>query len=279
MNSSWLGVLKNRHKPSLKRLFIKHLRIDFIISPMLCVSLRPLFALLLAAPLCVALPLSAAAAEQDTVRAGVAKGQYKSLSVILAEVAATHKGRVVDVETKRGSAGELRYAVKLVDAKGNKQELLIDAATGRTVQQSRQDRSQALSMTDLARYLAQLKLPASQQVTDVEYERDNQGRGVYQIKLSGAQPASGRLVMNASTGKLIEPVNASEVPEAQVKRVEEVLSALVPKFSGRVLEIELEHDKNQRPYYEIELLQNSGSTLELKVDAITLQVLGQKLED
>ncbi len=237
--------------------------------------------LLWGASMCALVHGAAHAAEQDSVRAGVAAGQYRPLSAILNEVASTHKdkGRVVDVETKRGPTGELRYEIKLVDTQGNKQELLIDAASGRTVEHSREDRSQALSMTDLARQLMQLKLSPSQRISDVEFERDSQGRGVYQIKLSSGPLAGGRLTMNASTGKLIEPNSAATVADAQIKRVDEVLLAMARKFSGRVLEIELELDKHQRPFYEMELLQEGGATLELKVDAVNLQVLAQKLED
>ena len=55
--------------------------------------------------------------------------------------------------------------------------------------------------------------------------------------------------------------------------------ALVTRFPGLVLEVELEHDDTQASYYEIELLQGNGSTLTLKVDARSLQVLKQKVED
>ena len=43
----------------------------------------------------------------------------------------TRSGRVLDVETKRGRDGDLQYEIKLINARGEKQELLIDAATGR----------------------------------------------------------------------------------------------------------------------------------------------------
>ena len=63
------------------------------------------------------------------------------------------------------------------------------------------------------------------------------------------------------------------------QRIEDILTSLAPRFQGQVLEVELEHGKHHRPYYEIELLQGNGSTLELKIDAVTLELLSQKLED
>lgn len=219
------------------------------------------------------------AAEHDAVRAAVATGQYKPLSTILAEVAAAHAGRVVDVETKRGPKGELRYEIKLVDNQGLKQELLIDAASGQTVQRVAKDRSQALGMLELAQYLTKVAQQHASRITDVEFERDSQGRGVYEIKLSADQQGYRKLVMDAATGQVLPSAQAKPRNPAPLKRVDELLQALAPRFPGLVLEVELEHDDTQASYYEIELLQGNGSTLALKVDARSLQVLKQKVED
>lgn len=222
------------------------------------------------------------AAEQDAVRAAVATGKYKPLSEILSEVATRHAGRVVDVETKRGAQGELRYELKLVDSQGHKQEILIDAATGLTVGSHTKDRSQALELAPLARHLAALS-PAQRQgghITDVEFERDAQGRGVYQIKLSASQSGSSKLTMEAKSGQVLQPPGArNQKSSAAIKPLEEVLLHLAPRFDGLVLEVELEHDDTLQPYYEVELLQDNGSTLELKIDARNLRVLHQKVED
>ena len=225
------------------------------------------------------LGLPAQAAEHDAVRAGVATGKYKPLSTILNEVAASHAGRVVDVETKRGPKGELRYEIKLVDAKGGKQELLIDAATGQTVASHAKDRSQALGMAELGAYLAALSHKHSGRITDVEFERDGQGRGIYQIKLSADQAGYSKLTMDAASGQVLQAPGGKAKGGAAIKSIDELLQALAPRFTGLVLEVELEHDDSQQPYYEIELLQPNGSTLELKVDARTLRVLQQKVED
>ncbi|WP_313295685.1 PepSY domain-containing protein [Diaphorobacter sp.] len=222
------------------------------------------------------------AAEQDAVRAAVAKGKYKPLTEILNEVASRHTGRVVDVETTRGLQGELRYALKLVDSQGRKQELLIDAATGNTVSTHTQDRSQALGLASLARYLAAISTTQRQggHITDVEFERDAQGRGVYQIKLSAGPLGSSILTMDVNSGKIVRPPGAPHhKSDAAIKPLEEVLQHLSSRFNGLVLEVELEHDDALQPYYEVELLQSNGSTLELKVDARSLQVLKQKVED
>ena len=85
--------------------------------------------------------------------------------------------------------------------------------------------------------------------------------------------------MEAATGQVLPPAQAKARNPAPLKRADEVLQALAPRFTGQVLEVELEHDESQASYYEIELLQSNGSTLKLKVDARSLQVLQQKMED
>ena len=129
----------------------------------------------------VLLPLAAglahgAAQEQEAVRTGVASGQYQPLSAILSQVTARHGGRVLDIASKRGPFDELRYEIKLLDAQGHKQRLLVDAASGRTIEHRREDHAQAVSMTALAAYLAQLKLPAGQYISDVKFDRDSATR-------------------------------------------------------------------------------------------------------
>ncbi|MDD3018955.1 MAG: PepSY domain-containing protein [Comamonas sp.] len=220
-----------------------------------------------------------AAQEQEAVRTGVASGQYQPLSAILSQVTARHGGRVLDIASKRGPFDELRYEIKLLDAQGHKQRLLVDAASGRTIEHRREDHAQAVSMTALAAYLAQLKLPAGQYISDVKFDRDSAGQGVYQIHVNTSYTPSTRLVMGAATGQLLAQSPHHAIASDGIQRIEHILPGLAPRFQGQVLEIELEHGKHHRPYYEIELLQGNGSTLELKIDAVTLELLSQKLED
>ncbi len=72
-------------------------------------------------------------------------------------------------EYKRGPFDELRYEIKLLDAQGNKQRLLVDAAelAAPSSTAARTMPKQCL-MTALAAYLAQLKLPAGQYISDVK---------------------------------------------------------------------------------------------------------------
>ena len=101
----------------------------------------------------VLLPLAAglahgAAQEQEAVRTGVASGQYQPLSAILSQVTARHGGRVLDIASKRGPFDELRYEIKLLDAQGHKQRLLVDAASGRTIEHRREDHGRHAALRD-----------------------------------------------------------------------------------------------------------------------------------
>ena len=122
-------VCETLSKQSVKRLFMNGLSAAAIIVAMRIPTLAPLVR---TAALCLAVGLAVPgmAAEQDAVRKSVQSGQLKPLNTIIADVSRQYGGRVLDVETKRGRDGDLQYEIKLVNARGEKQELLIDAATG-----------------------------------------------------------------------------------------------------------------------------------------------------
>lgn len=58
-----------------------------------------------------------------------------------------------------------------------------------------------------------------------------------------------------------------------------MLSALSARYSGLVNDVELENGDTPSAYYELELLQESGAKLELRVDARTLAVRERGQDD
>ncbi|RRD56299.1 peptidase [Comamonadaceae bacterium OH2545_COT-014] len=225
------------------------------------------------------LPLPVRAAEQEVVRQGVMNGAYKPLTAIIAELGRQHPGRVVDVESKRGLQGDLRYEITLVDAAGRKHELLVDAATGRVISQDQDVLRQAANMGQLAAYLRRVEQQQGRRVVDVEYEVLDYGKSVYQLRLaSGQAVVAHRLLMDAQTGALLdEPGHRGAVPA--IRSMPDMLQALDGKFPGQVIEVELEDGGTHSAYYEIELMQDDGGKLELQIDARSLAVLKRKLED
>ena len=219
---------------------------------------------------------SAGAAEQDLVRDGVLSGQYKPLTAIVGELNKRYPGRVLEVETKRGPQGQLRYEITIADPAGRKQELLVDAATGQVLAQEHDQSGEALTLAKLADYLRRVEQQVGSRVIDAEFEVGPSGAH-YKLKLAKRGSTTQKVLMDARTGAL-QGAGAS-VPATDIQAMPQLLQGLSARFAGRVLEVELEQDDKQAPYYEIELAQDNGSTLELHVDARSGAVLRRKVED
>lgn len=235
---------------------------------------------LLAAALLAASGQAAHAGEQDRVRQGVASGAYKPLTAILADVARQHPGRVVDVESKRGVQGDLRYEITLIDASGGKRELLVDAATGRVV--AGHDAPLAVDMATLATHLRQIERQTQRRVTEAEYDTMREGRPIYQLRLNPAEGPSApqQMLIDARTGMPLAVPAAQPLTGGAIRSMPDMLQTLAVQFAGsHVVEVELEADSRKTPYYELELRQPDGQTLELRVDARTLAVLQRRLDD
>ncbi|ABM34326.1 PepSY domain-containing protein [Paracidovorax citrulli] len=218
------------------------------------------------------------AAEQDAARRGVLSGQLKPLNSIIADIGRQYGGRVIEVESKRGRKGELRYEITVIDARGEKHEVLVDAASGAVVAQEREWATQPVPLAQMARYIRQLEQKYGTRVVNAEFERDGQGKAVYEVKLSERPAGEMKLLLDVRTGEVLHPPVPAAAQVAP-KSMAVVLESLRPKFSGLVLEVELETDHRRRPYYSVELQQPNGFKLELEVDAATLEVTRQKVDD
>ena len=185
---------------------------------------------------CALHAMPALAGEQDQVRAGVSKGAYKPLAAIVADIQKRHPGRVLDVETKRGPQGELRYEITLADAQGRKQELLVDAATGQVLAQEAEHLDQAVNLAKLAAHLRRVEQQLGNRVVDAEYEVDH-GKPRYKLKLARAADATQKVLMDPQSGALLNRPDAKAA--AAIKLMPDVLQALAGQFSGLVLEVEL----------------------------------------
>ncbi|MFV0681313.1 MAG: PepSY domain-containing protein [Ottowia sp.] len=252
------------------KLRLPHPRLSNLALPRLC-----------AAALIVAFMIQAAskawADEQDQVRHAVSQGQYKPLTQIVTELSKRHPGRVLDVETKRGPQGALRYEITIADPQGHRQELLVDAATGQVIAQEAEQHDRALPMARLADYLKRVEQQLGSRVIDAEFEISH-GKAHYKIKLAQRSATTQKVLMDTATGALLgQPGSLST---HAVTSAPDMLRILAPQFGKLpVLEIELEQDVRQGIYYEIELAQEGGSTLELHVDAQSGAVLRRRVED
>lgn len=220
--------------------------------------------------------VQARGSDQEQARLGVISGAYRPLAAILDEVSAQHEARVVDVESRQGARGELQYEITLITRRdGQKRELLVDAATGRVLAQEQDFSRQAASLSALAAWLRPLE-QHDQRVVEAEFELSPQGLPAYQLQIAPAAQASQRMLLDARNGAVLERGNQSAA--GVIRPMHEMLETLSPRFSGLVREVELEHDTRNQPFYELELLQPDGNTLELKVHAHTLEVLQRKIK-
>ena len=100
-------------------------------------SLMPRWLLAALLPAMLALPLSAMArseADQDRARAALQAGEVAPLTTILARLAQTQPGQVLEVELERKD-GRWLYEIKLLQPGGGLRKLEVDARSGEVLQQ------------------------------------------------------------------------------------------------------------------------------------------------
>jgi hypothetical protein len=73
-------------------------------------------------------------------------------------------------------------------------------------------------------------------------------------------------------------ISRSLVQEGKILPLQQILAKINSNQSGRVLEVELEHERD-RYIYDIELLAEDGKVWEYEVDAASGEVIGKELED
>ena len=218
----------------------------------------------------------AQAAEQGAARQGVASGRYKPLNTLLAELVARDPGKVVHVEARRGPLGELRYDVTHVDPKGRTRQLLLDAATGQVLPRVPPGPQQAVPLATLAHHVRQVEQQTGARVIEAELKRDR-GQANYLLKPAPAAAGASRLRIDARSGEVVSTPDPASRTDG-VRAMADELQALSRRFDGLVLDVELEDDDG-RTYYEIELQQAGGAKLELHVDARSLAILKQSVDD
>ncbi|MBQ9579119.1 MAG: PepSY domain-containing protein [Ottowia sp.] len=212
--------------------------------------------------------------EQDSVRAAVAAGRYRPLADILAQVERTWPGaRVLDLDTKQDVQGQLYYEVKLLDRAGVKRTLLVDATTGRELDEG-STVQQAATMRELAAYLRRVEAENGLRVVEAELKLGIDGKAAYQLIQAPSVESAQRRLMDAASGDLLV-IPPQEGQKGALHTMPELLEALADRYEkAAVLEVELEGVSGSTVYYEIELRVDGGAhTLELQVDARTLRVL------
>ncbi|MDO4905559.1 MAG: PepSY domain-containing protein [Lautropia sp.] len=227
-------------------------------------------------PLCLfvlavgALPKGALAVEHEDVRRAVMAGRYKPLADILESVQKKYDARVLDVELEREPDGRHIYEVKMLDAKGRRQAIHIDAVTGQEVVQP-----ESPGIPPLADTLRKVLEVYPGRVIDVDLKRNAHLDGIYLVRVLQEDGDIRSVFVEASSGKLVTEIEYVK-SSANMKSLPDLLEDLQKNYPGTVLEAELKYDSNQQPYYEIDLLLSEGRLTEIWVDPASGRVLGEE---
>ncbi|MDO5103739.1 MAG: PepSY domain-containing protein [Lautropia sp.] len=227
-------------------------------------------------PFCVALlavslvPSGGAAADHEAVRRAVMAGRYKPLVDILEMVQKKYPGRVLDVELEREPGGRHVYEVKLLDDRNRRQELHIDAVTGKEVDVL--PKRQAMPLSAMLRKVLK-RYPG--RVIDVDLKDNVVGQqSLYQVRVLQEDGEIRSVFLDAEKGEMVSDIEHVK-PTAAMMSLPDLLDRLDRSHPGAVLEAELKYDLNQRPFYEVDLLLSDGRLTEIWVDSITGRVLSE----
>lgn len=229
--------------------------------------LFPFFVVLL---LICLVPGGGVAADHEAVRQAVMAGRYKPLVDILEMVQKKYPGRVLDVELEREPGGRHVYEVKLLDDRNRRQELHIDAVTGKEV-----DMLPTRAAMPLSAMLRKVLKRYPGRVIDVDL-KDNVGQqSLYQVRVLQEDGEIRSVFLDAEKGEMVSDIG-------HVKQIDglmplpDLLDQLARSHPGGVLEAELKYDRSQRPFYEVDLLLTDGRLTEVWVDAITGRVFSEE---
>lgn len=205
------------------------------------------------------LSLPTFAADHEEIRRAVDEGRAQPLSKILAAVQARHGGRVLDVDLDRRFDGLLVYEIELLDADQRQIEIHVDAGSGAILDHAARADSAFLPMAQLLR-AAVARHPGS--VLDVELEN-----GVYQVEIMRADGVHDYLVVDPLSGDIARDDQRASMMQ-HVLPMPEMLERVQALHPGTVIEVELEREPEGSHYYELDIEDEHGRMIELKVDAV-----------
>ncbi|MCV2216416.1 PepSY domain-containing protein [Thauera sp. Sel9] len=233
--------------------------------PSRCLSLFATM-LLLAAPI-------AAAVEQDMVRRAVEAGQLMPLKDILGRVQGRYPGKVLDVELDRDPSGRRIYEIKILQENGRRKEVHVDAVTGLVLDDRAAEIAVVMPLPQVLRAVLE-RYPGH--VLDVELDQNPGEPAVYEVRIAQAGGRQVELLVDARSGQIVPGSELRSGTLQWVKPLPDVLDLILALYRGVILEAELEFGKDDRPYYEVEVLLSDGRKIEVHVDALTGELLRQE---
>ena len=214
--------------------------------------------------------------EQHGVRQAVAAGHYRPLAEILSAVERQVPGRIVEVELEMDDVYGPVYEIEILDAAHHRREIKVHAQSGKLLKPGdlSGSRSPPVPLPDMLRRLSR-QYPGHVEKAEIKYGAH--GQPMYEVQLIQAGEKRLALLVDARTGE----VRRDDPPRmTRARPLADMLDALLRKYPGTVLEIELERDRASPSgwCYEIEILQSDGGTAKLRVDSRSAVVLHGKTE-
>ena len=223
---------------------------------------------------------TAVAGDHDMALEAVESGVYKPLSSILEKVSRGDNGRVLEVELERDKKGNAFYEIKLIDGKGQKSELRVNAVSGELMNKAGGTNGATaqrdVTLHPLPDILRKMLAQYPGLVTDVDLERDSGERPFYNIEIIMQDGRIRELKADAVSGTIITQSGRESKYPAGLMPLPDVLDRLGERYSGDIKEAELEHDRHGQYYYEIEIELPDGLEIELKLDAFTGELLKEE---
>ncbi|THU02477.1 hypothetical protein E9531_07270 [Lampropedia puyangensis] len=231
--------------------------------------------------LCIGLFAPAWADEQRNVRQAVSSGQYLPLAEILKIVEQHVPGRVLEVDLEADRQQGAVYEVEVLDSQNRKREIKVHAETGQLLELDDVPAA-AQALIPLPTLLRQILAQYPGHIEDVELESGSNHLAVYEILLIQHNAQRLELVVDATTGQILQGAPKVENAVQSMMALPDILDLLLKTYPGIVLEAELERERHQRSnswYYEIDIRLNDGRQMELHVDTHTASVLREKIKN
>ena len=115
----------------------------------------------------------------------------------------------------------------------------------------------------LAEILTAVQTRYDGRVLDVELDRDQAGRNVYEVKLLAADGSRREIHIDAVTGKEV-----SLTAPPQFLSMPVLLRQVLLDHPGRVIDVDLRHHQN-RFFYQVRVMDKNGQSGDVFVDAVT----------
>lgn len=130
-------------------------------------------------------------------------------------------------------------------------------------------------LADMGTFLRQVLARYPGHVVDIDLQRGHSNKEIYQVRVLQTNGQVRGIFVDAITGEILSDIGFA-IPSARMKPLPDLIDALQNEYVGIILEAELKYDRDERPFYEIDIQLNDGRQIELALDPVTGRVLSEE---